>query len=292
MTPFGILMPAIRPLHTVKEGDKRTLQIRTRRAKDLDILRARYMLGTLGPNIHTPQFDYEYRAYCEPEDFAAALYAMVLEIDYKKFKPTTQALYEDDELHTCYNAIWSTVLRTLSTPDHRYDYWRGAAAKGGTGVSLAKPGQTNPGPYSPDYWKSPYTHSTVQPKGVIEGSATGTGWVDNTDDYVVAGGDDGFAIEQLRKALGIKDEDAEKYTGLQLCAMGWKRVDDVMDDIYSDTPYSHKACAHVFTDAADKKCDKRQTAVGEAEIDGIRKAIILVEMTAGYGNTAIAGADK
>jgi hypothetical protein len=131
MTSFGILMPAIRPAHTILAGDERTMQIRTRRARDLDILRARYMPTTLGANIHTPDKDYEYRAYCTPHAFALALAAITVEIDYLKFKPTTEKKFGDRELHDTYNAIWSTVLYHLSTPKHRHDYWVNSAPPGG-----------------------------------------------------------------------------------------------------------------------------------------------------------------
>ncbi len=122
MTSFGILMPAVRPPKTVLPGDDRTMQIRARRAQDLDILRAKYMTGSLGPNLHTPDKDYEYRAYCTPHAFALAMAQMVLDIDYGKFKPTTDR-YADDDLHSCYNAIWSVVLTRLSTALHRWEYW-------------------------------------------------------------------------------------------------------------------------------------------------------------------------
>ena len=108
MTPFGILMPSDRTAYT-PEGDERTLQVRTRRARDLDILRALY-LPELGETIHTPTFDYNYRAYCTREQFAAAMAKMVMDIDYEKFKPTTDR-FDDNELHGVYNSIWGSVTR-------------------------------------------------------------------------------------------------------------------------------------------------------------------------------------
>lgn len=111
---FGILMPAIRPPATVAKDDPKTLQIRSRRAKDLDILRAKYMLGTLGATIHTPQLDYEYRAYCEPQHFSEALSKMVLDIDWKKFKPETIDKYADEDLHRFYNAVWGVMFSAFS----------------------------------------------------------------------------------------------------------------------------------------------------------------------------------
>lgn len=118
MTSFGILMPAVRPADTIDPGDARTMQIRTRRAKDLDILRREYM-PDLGPTISTPDMDYNYRAYCTPEQFQEAAARMIAAIDYEKFKPTTEDLYKDKLLHAVYNAIWSTVCR-LGSPGGIY----------------------------------------------------------------------------------------------------------------------------------------------------------------------------
>lgn len=107
-------MPATRPAHTIDLQDDKTLQIRSRREKDLNILREEYMGDALGETMATPGFDYNFRAYCTPEAWGEALYEMSVEIDYSKFKPTT-ARYEDDELHEVYNSMWATVCR-LNAP--------------------------------------------------------------------------------------------------------------------------------------------------------------------------------
>lgn len=133
MTSFGILMPAIRPPKTIPYGDTRTLQIRSRRSKDLDILRAKYMPGSLGETIYTPDKDYEYRAYCEPASFAMAMAQIVMEIDYLKFKPTTEDRYQDRPLHEVYNSMWGSLFRAFSTPYHQGRYWsKNPPTKGGT----------------------------------------------------------------------------------------------------------------------------------------------------------------
>ncbi len=126
MTSFGILMPAIRPPKTVDPGDERTLQIRTRREHELTILRAQYMPRTLGPTLHTPTFDYEYRAYCTPEAFAFAMARLITEIDYTKFKPTVKERYYDLELYDTYNSIWGVVSRHLSVWEYPVGRWSGA----------------------------------------------------------------------------------------------------------------------------------------------------------------------
>lgn len=124
-TPFGILMPSLRPPHTVPADDDRLLQVRARRQKDLLILRHEY-LPELGEVIEIPYSDYEYRAYCTHEQWAAALTQMSMDIDYVKFKPTTEDKYHDAQLHSVYNRVWGTLFHTVSTPAHRARYMRGA----------------------------------------------------------------------------------------------------------------------------------------------------------------------
>jgi hypothetical protein len=115
MTSFGILMPAARPVDTVASGDPRTMQVRARRRVDLEVLRDEYMGDDLGEIIHTPDMDYNYRAYCTPEAFGAVVAQLVEEIDYLKFKPTTESRYKDALLHRVYDEIWS-VVTMLGTP--------------------------------------------------------------------------------------------------------------------------------------------------------------------------------
>lgn len=122
MTSFGILMPSLRPASTVPAGDNRIMQIRTRRARDLEILRTEYMKETLGPTVYMRNTDYEYRAYCTPEAWADAMARMSLDIDYTKFKPTTER-YHDSQLHNLYNRLWGIIFSTLSTTKHQNDYW-------------------------------------------------------------------------------------------------------------------------------------------------------------------------
>lgn len=117
MTSWGILMPSLRPPATVPDGDDRVLQVRARRDRDLNILRALY-LPELGETIHTPTFDYNYRAYCTKAQFAAAMAKVTEDIDYEKFKPTTDR-FNDNELHGVYNSIWGTVCK-LGTPWEAY----------------------------------------------------------------------------------------------------------------------------------------------------------------------------
>lgn len=177
MAGFGILMPAERPRKTIAVGDDRTLQIRARRARDLDILRAEYMKGTLGPTLHTPKFDYEYRAYCTKEAFAVAMMQMVLKLNFGgKFKPSVLDNYQDDQLYSCYNKIWSVVMRELSTEDHRQEYWHSVSPPKGktttSGINITKPATTVAGtavePYTAAYNDDDNTIATVIDADILD----------------------------------------------------------------------------------------------------------------------------
>ncbi len=109
MTSFGILMPSLRPQGTVPVGDNRPLQVRARRRGDLDILRERYQ-PDLGRTIHLRDTDYEYRAYCTLESWQRALALISADIDYTKFKPTTETKFHDKALHQLYNSLWSVIF--------------------------------------------------------------------------------------------------------------------------------------------------------------------------------------
>lgn len=116
MTSWGILMPGLRPDGTVDPGDDRTLQVRARRARDLDILRDRYMPNTLGDTIALPGTDYQYRAYCRPKAWGEALAQIGAGIDYVKFKETAVSRFGDWQLHDLYLRIWFAVNEALSPP--------------------------------------------------------------------------------------------------------------------------------------------------------------------------------
>lgn len=115
MTPFGILMPSIRPDHAIKRSDTRKLQIRVRDRRALVYLRDNYMGDELSKIVATPKMDYNFRAYCEHDDFARAVARMILDIDYEKFKPETVS----DDLHKLYNEIWFVVFEHYEFPKKR-----------------------------------------------------------------------------------------------------------------------------------------------------------------------------
>lgn len=159
---FGLLMPSTRPTKYTPAWDDRKLQIRARRAKDLDILRAKYMSDSLGETIHTPDKDYEYRAYCTHEAWAIGLMKMSLDINYDKFKPTAN---RDHVYHTVLNSIWSVVINGLSTKKHQQEYWHSRG--------------------SDDWDWRPSRYRDDVSTGVVSGSSkkapgkSGTGWPDD-----------------------------------------------------------------------------------------------------------------
>jgi len=141
MTSFGILMPSIRPPKTVPLGDSRTIQVRARREQDLEILRDEYMGDELGPIMVTPEFDYNFRAYCTPEAFGRAMFQLSVEIDYEKFKPTTDR-YNDWELHSVYNKIWGVML-DLNGAWGNFDWKASNAAQAGNVLHIPVPPKTS-----------------------------------------------------------------------------------------------------------------------------------------------------
>lgn len=111
-TYFGMFMPALRPPKTIPEGDNRVIQVRSRRAIDLDRLRAIYM-PDLGPTIRMTKTDYQYRAYCTRRDLADALALIALDINYTKFKDTPRDEMKDPALSHAYGMIWSAALNAF-----------------------------------------------------------------------------------------------------------------------------------------------------------------------------------
>jgi len=122
MTSFGVLMPSVRPTGTMDPDDDRVIQVRVRVRKHLEILRDEYMKDTLGDIIFMKDTDYEYRAYCTRAAWAQAMANMSLDIDYTKFKPTTER-YKDGKLHSFYNRVWSVFFAEFSTTEHQRSYW-------------------------------------------------------------------------------------------------------------------------------------------------------------------------
>jgi hypothetical protein len=130
LTNFGAFMPALRPAHTIEEGDEQVLQIRARRRVDLDRLRTHYM-PDLGGTYTVPKADYQYRANCTRASLASALVRISLDIDYVSFKDTTVTTWGDHVLHDAYMAVWRTLFTHLGPRRQRRrtvpqdDLWMG-----------------------------------------------------------------------------------------------------------------------------------------------------------------------
>lgn len=138
MTSFGIFMPGLRPANTVPEGDNRLLQIRSRRIRDLEIMRAKYMPG-LGDIIKIEHTDYQYRAYCTHEEWANALAKLAMDIDYVKFKDTTEKKYGDKALHSLYNVLWGKILDAFPAGSVYTSYKSNRTHVGWSGYRSASP---------------------------------------------------------------------------------------------------------------------------------------------------------
>lgn len=91
-----------------KPGDE-DLTIRSRVRADLEAFSD---LCPMTPIAHTPGADYQYRAKASHEDFAKALAAAALELDYPNFKQAiTRRLGLGRE--AIYHRVWSLLLREL-----------------------------------------------------------------------------------------------------------------------------------------------------------------------------------
>jgi len=115
-TSFGVLMPSERPADTFDaETDDRVIQIRTRSRVHLERLRDGGFFPEMGEIVFFPNTDYEYRAYCTRAQLAEIMVRLALDIDYTKFKPTTEAKWKDARLHDLYNMIWGVFYQRYST---------------------------------------------------------------------------------------------------------------------------------------------------------------------------------
>lgn len=124
--PSGLLMPADVPVDladkTLTDNGRLSLQVRGRIESHLSNFIRDYMapMGLEFSEIEkTPQMDYNVRFYTTREDFGKALSQAVLDIDYKKFKPTAENTnadgtprYKDGRAyHNVLNSIWGTLLQ-------------------------------------------------------------------------------------------------------------------------------------------------------------------------------------
>lgn len=115
-TGWGALFPSQRPEGTIPEGDDKTIQIRARRKIELQRACEFYPeVGILAEDIiFMPKTDYEFRIYCTPVQLGILLAGMALDINYTKFKPTTET-FGESKLHDAYNQIWWILYEKFST---------------------------------------------------------------------------------------------------------------------------------------------------------------------------------
>jgi hypothetical protein len=303
MTSFGILMPAIRPPKTLKSGDTRTLQIRARRAKDLDILRAKYMPGTLGETIFTPDMDYEYRAYCEPPAFAMAMARMIVEeVDYQKFKPTTEDRYGDKELHDAYNAIWGVVSTRFSTKWHQDSYWKkygdGSSTSGNsgigsyTGTGYYSGSRSASGPVGTEYTSGKASAANPAPYEMAQ-LPSGTDDWDYRDDAPEPSDDPYWLARDVERVLAehdrrstaaddlsaehLTDEEAANLAAIETAA--YKRhltAEEIAAALGEQAPpaqMDHSLCAHSNSAGANARCRRREVRRYEERCRQIQKLV-------------------
>lgn len=144
--PGGLLMPAEFPAAKVDrkfvpEGSNFDLQIRARVRSHLENFIRDYAtpLGLAHSDIQmTPHMDYNCRIYMNREDFAVAMAAAVLDIDFEKFKPTAERrdadgrlLYKDGKAyHGVLNSLWGTITR-LGAPGGLWGSYLGRKPRAG-----------------------------------------------------------------------------------------------------------------------------------------------------------------
>ena len=163
--PGGLLMPSTFPADKVEPGyldaeGTFDLQIRVRAVSHLENFIRDYLtpMGLKHSDIQrTPHMDYNARIYMSRQDFATALSAMVLDIDYQKFKPTAERRNEDGSLmygadsgtyHSVLNSIWGSVCR-LGSPGG----WWGPKSSSNPAGYTSRDRSLGGGAYT-DWWAS------------------------------------------------------------------------------------------------------------------------------------------
>lgn len=170
--PGGLLMPAETPMdlapHSYTQGI-RNLQVRARAKSHLENFINEYMepLGLDYSDIQaTPGMDYNFRFYTRRGEFAQAIAASIIDIDYEKFKPEAERkdaagkpLYaEGKEYHSVLNSIWGTVTR-LGSPGGAWGSY-----SGGYGSTSRTVGGKYGGSYTPPKASTPaYTPAKNKP---------------------------------------------------------------------------------------------------------------------------------
>jgi hypothetical protein len=93
------------------------LQVRARDRETLQKIRSRYPTTERSKIFTTLDRDYEYRFYTTKAAFAEVAAAMIIEIDYQKFKPTTERRGRGGrKVHDLYVALWYVIARHYRSP--------------------------------------------------------------------------------------------------------------------------------------------------------------------------------
>lgn len=74
--------------------------VRARRARDISTLFEKAEIQ------HTPNNDYQYRAYIDPDIVGKVIADRIININYRRFKPTCG----DSKLHRAYMRAWEAML--------------------------------------------------------------------------------------------------------------------------------------------------------------------------------------
>jgi hypothetical protein len=106
--PGGMYAVSHRWPGSIPAGDSRDIQVRSRKRKYLDRLRASY-LPELGPDQGRAGqgTDYGHRAFCSADQLAKGMARMALATDASGFKDHCV----DADLHGVYHSIWNAYVR-------------------------------------------------------------------------------------------------------------------------------------------------------------------------------------
>ena len=236
-TYFGMFMPALRPPAKLN-GDTRELQVRSRRAIDLDRLRERY-LPNLGPTLSLPGTDYQFRAYCTKAEWGAALAAIAADIDYVKFKDTPAKYLKDDALTSAYSKMWGSIFNSFPT---------GSVYASGT-IAPARSERTE--------WKRPSQLTEA------EKLAAARQWDDmEPDPNDIALIEQDALTDHIRRNRGVSDAILGDIWSLSETQRRKQDVDDIFRsraeyDIDRYTRGDHSKCTYASTKSARRACRRR-----------------------------------
>lgn len=123
--PGGLIMPSAAPMDEANPEltlGYRELQVRARVTSHLEWFRDVYIApftDDYSEIEQTPHMDYNCRLYMTHEEFAKALARAVMDIDYRKFKPTAEGIdvrtgkpfVGGAKYHSVLNSIWGSVCQ-------------------------------------------------------------------------------------------------------------------------------------------------------------------------------------